>query len=271
MMDGRGAVLIEQASTGRVGILPNILPEKPAAPGDPPCGPRPNPSSPNTYDRQATSNCVLGAGGTKIQLIGPGAYGARATITNGMVYRPNAGTIEVTADHWVDESGSFSTDNDRADGTPSDFAMRLGWLGTQPPKHLNWLPSTFSVSVNTGTGLPTDLAEGDAVAGITLTNDGEDALPGIPGEGRALLTIAPDSLYCSATANHTAVVNINAIPKPDFPVMPPIATGAAAGLGTSDAMSTFAAVEQIKVVCPPASSSANQGQELAPDNPFPVD
>ncbi len=273
MMDGRGAVLVEQASTGRVGILPNILPEEPAVPGEP-CGPRRNPNPPHAYDRQTNSNCELGAGGTTMRLMGPRVYGGVELITNGMVYRPRAGTIEVTADLWVDETGSFSTATDGVGGGPSAASLRLGWFGTEPPNHTNWLVGTFSVSVDTGAG-PMELSipgdGGAAVAGITLTNAGDSALPGIPGEGRALLTIAPDSDYCSATANQTAVVTMSVTPKDGFPQLPPVATGAAAGLGTSTAMSTFAAVEQIKLVCPPASSSANQGQELAPDNPFPVD
>jgi len=36
-------------------------------------------------------------------------------------------------------------------------------------------------------------------------------------------------------------------------------------------LASFAAVTQLRIVCPPASSSANMGQDLVPENPFPVE
>ena len=91
MTMGRGAVYLKELRTGRVGILPNILPEPPATDAVI-CGPRQNTAWPHAYDRQMTSGCMLGGGKTKIRLTGPGAHGSTAMITNGRVYRPNAGT-----------------------------------------------------------------------------------------------------------------------------------------------------------------------------------
>ena len=72
MTMGEGAVYLKEAASGRVGILPNILPEPPPTPAAI-CGPRAD--SDGDYTRQATSSCMLGDGGSKIRLQGPGRYG----------------------------------------------------------------------------------------------------------------------------------------------------------------------------------------------------
>ena len=270
MTAGSGAVLLSETATGRVGILPNILPEPPADPAAI-CGPRQNRNWPFAYDRQATSSCMLGGGRTKIRLTGPGSFGSTATITNGMVYRPNAGTITVTADLWVDESGSYSTalDNSDSDG-PSTASIQKGWAGktasaTGRGSQTNWLNATFGGSVAAAVGTPSPLPAG----GVTLTDDGAGSSPA----GQATFTIATDSDYCSRDNNHTAVLNIAATPgaADTNSLHPPVAVGEAAGLGRSSAVAAFAQITQLRIVCPPASSSANMGQDLVPENPFPVE
>ena len=283
MTMGKGAVYLKETATGRVGILPNILPEAPAEDAAI-CGPRMNPSWPNAYDRQMTSSCMLGNGRATIRLIGPGSFGASATITNGMVYRPNSGTVTVLADLWLNETGSYSTATDNADSSgPSTASIQKGWAGKTATAQgagngENWLTSTFSVSVNRGVGdAQTIPADGSVTfAGVNVTNDGSTSTTsgragGDAPVGRALFTIAPDSAYCSRSNNHTAVVNVAAIPGAAATnnVHPPVATGRDAGLGTAAIFSTVAAVVQLRVVCPP--SSANAGEELVPDNPFPTD
>ena len=261
MTMGRGAVYLKELRTGRVGILPNILPEAP--PEDAAiCGPRMNTSWPNAYDRQVTSSCMLGNGRATIRLIGPGSFGASATITNGMVYRPNSGTVTVLADLWLNETGSYSTATDNADSSgPSTASIQKGWAGKTATAQgagngENWLTSTFSLSVNATVGAPTILtANSAAVAGVILANIGDTSTTsgrtgGDAPVGKAVFTIGPDSSYCSRTANHTAVVNIRATPGTNA-IHPVVATGEAAGLGRSSDVSNFAAITQLRVVCPP--------------------
>ena len=262
MTAGKGAVYMKETATGRVGILPNILP---TAPEDPAaiCGPRRQDAWPYTYSRQANSSCMLGAGKTKIRLIGPGAYGARATITNGMVYRPNSGTVTVTADLWQDESGSYTTvsSDDNAYGT----GVRKGWLGTThtglSDHNTNWLNATFAATLSS-----TDPQAGDiAGAAVTVTDTGSGSSP----SGQATFTIATQSDYCSKDNNHTATLNIFATPADGNNLHPPTAVGKAAHGLTASALSGVTAITQLKIVCAPAS--AQPGTELVPDNPFPTD
>ena len=291
---GSGAVLLTEDATGRIGILPTILPEPPMDPAAV-CGPRKSSSWPNAYTRQATSSCMLGGGKTKIRLVGPGAHGATAMITNGMVYRPNAGTITVTADLWVDESGSYSTatDDGETPAGPSTASIQKGWAGKTASalgsgSRENWLNATFSASVKAAVGAPSLVAAptndgteaGDETAGVSQLNSGavttraaEGDTPAAP-VGKAVFLIGPDSAYCSRDNDHTAVVNIAATPVAADPatgvnaIHPPIATGEDAGLGRSSAVATFAQIAELRVVCPPAS--ANMGHELVPENPFPT-
>jgi len=262
MMAGKGATFVKETATGRVGILPHIVPEPPAAPAAI-CGPRPNRNWPNAYDSQATSSCMLGGGRTKIRLLGPGSFGGTSMITNGMVYRPRSGTVTVTADLWVDESGSYSTavDNDDSDG-PSNASIQKGWAGKTASalgegSGTNWLTATFVASVAAAVGNPTTVpADGsDDVAGVTQTNTGGTAITPegatTPNPvGQAVLTIGPDSAYCSKTNDNAALVNILAVPGTNA-IHPPVATGRAAGLGSSTALASFAAVTQLRIVCPP--------------------
>ena len=283
MTAGKGAVFMKETSTGRVGILPNILPEPPADPAAI-CGPRMVSAFPNAYGRQATSNCMLGGGRTKIRLIGPGAHGSRSMITNGMVYRPSGGTITVTADLWVDESGSYSTN---ADSTSPTYVadIQKGWPGktataTSSGRGENWLTATFGLQVAQAVGQAPPLALNTPTGGVTLTNIGDTSTTsgrtgGDAPVGQAVFTIGGDSSYCSSSNNHTATINIFATPAapgatPGNSIHPPVATGEDAGLGRSSAVASFAAITQLRVVCPPSSSAANQGQELVPENPFPI-
>ena len=247
MTVGKGAVYLKETATGRVGILPNILPEPPADPVAV-CGPRIGPDD-RTYTTQASSNCMLGGGRTKIRLVGPGSFGSQAAITNGMVYRPEAGTVTVTADLWVDESGSYATG-----ATPDAAAIQKGWIGKAAPA-TNWLTATFSASVEATVGTPTDVPADDPdtadevenVAGVSVINDGTDSEPA----GQATFRILPDGNYCSQNANHTAVVNISAeVAEGGNAIHPSVATGRAAGF-TAAADAMVAQRTQLRVVCPP--------------------
>ncbi|MYD87506.1 MAG: hypothetical protein F4Y14_15795 [Acidobacteria bacterium] len=284
MTMGKGAVLLSETATGRVGILPTILPEPPMDPAAV-CGPRQSEDWPYRWSSQATSSCMLGGGGTKIRLVGPGAHGSTAMITNGMVYRPNAGTITVTADLWVDESGAYSTDEAittyLAAETPDDAqtlayrnAIQKGWAGKTATAQgagsgENWLTATFTASVEAAVGTPVTVpADGsDDVAGVTLTNTGTTTTrTGTGGAadaplGKAVFTIGTDTAYCSRTANHTAVLNVLATEGTNA-IHPPVSK-------LRRPLQAYAAAVQLRIVCPPAS--ANMGRDLVPDNPFPVE
>ena len=265
MSMGSGASFVKETASGRVGILPNILPEPPADPAEI-CGPRRTTSWPYPYATQMNKSCMLGAGKTKIRLVGPGAYGARAMITNGMVYRPTVGDITVTADLWVDEMGSYTTTDSNDGGYAA--AVRKGWIGKtargQGDHNTNWLTATFAGSLGQAVGDPTTL-DSTGAGGVALTADGSGSSPA----GQATFTISANADYCSSSNNNTATVTIYATPGTNA-VHPPIAVGRAAHGLTSSALAGVTAITQLRVVCAPASSSS-KGTELVPDNPFPTE
>ena len=232
----KGATFIKQASTGRIGILPNILPEPPV-PDAAVCGPRYN-ATLETYTDEQTTNCVLGDGGTKIRLTGPGAHGTRRTITDGVVSRSTAGNVVVRADLWLNESGSIS-----ATGMPN-----IGWSdkGTD-----NWLVALWSPE-------PVGGAPGATLAnaGITLTSDGETT------SGQGVITISPSLAHCPPTGTQHAVtleiiaggtgatVGGRAV---GMEVHPPL-TEHPDPLFPSRNLTRFSSTN-LKVVCPPRSAS----------------
>ncbi len=268
MTMGSGAVFLKEAASGRVGILPNILPEPPA-PAAVVCGPRRNSSWPYAYDGQQTGSCMLGGGKTKIRLIGPGAYNSRGMITTGMVTRPSVGSITVNADLWVDESGSYSTDTSGANSAPSADSIRKGWIGKtavgQSDHNANWLTSTWTIALDSG-----DPQTGDtAGAGVELTENGGSGV----GDGQATITVSANGDYCPAKGTqYTATIHVIAVPSSGGDaddIHPAVAVGRAAGFAAST-QATFGAATGLRVVCAPRAA-ANQGQELVPDNPFPTD
>jgi hypothetical protein len=240
----KGAVYLKEVATGRVGILPNILPEmtmEPAAVNN--CS---FTTSGTTHTRETTA-CMLGDGRTSLLVQGPTNIftGKRDPLgANAMVTRPVSGSVTVVADLWGNGSGHFTTD---AAGD-----ARLGHPGGTR------LPAMISaVLVGDGAAADTPI-ESSEVGGMTLDAATTTSL----GE----LTIGADSAYCGTTANHTATVKFTATIASDMDrdvVTPSIVAGdrgAAAGV---------AATHTIMVVCP--SASADMGQELVPENPFPVE
>ncbi len=193
MMDGRGAVLIEQASTGRVGILPNILPEKPA-PALRLCG----------YDadgdsfKRRTSNCALGNGGTIIVATTTNPItGATSVVADGSsVVRPAGdGEIVITMDLWANGTGHFTTD-------PAGSA-RLGHpaVAMTDRRAANRLTGvTYLATMGSGPSVAV-LVPGTEAAGITMALGTADVVT---------FTIGADPMYCSATNNHSVPVAVRA-------------------------------------------------------------
>ena len=122
MMAGSGAVFVKEAATGRVGILPNILP-KPRM--DPPrkCGYNDRgtagTSATATADQdnaqftRRASECALGDGGAvALATTTTNSFtGATTTVADkASVVRPNGtGSVVVTVDLWGNGSGHFTT------------------------------------------------------------------------------------------------------------------------------------------------------------------
>ncbi len=260
MTAGSGAVFVKETATGRVGILPNILPEPPMAAAAI-CGPRRHPAFPFPFSLQATSSCMLGGGGSKIRLTGRGTYGGNVHLTSGTVTRNNAngGDIVVRADLWVDESGSYSTADP---ATPAK-----GWIGTEAGNP-NWL-TDVGWTMRLAGAAPGANTEG---AGVTIL----DADPAT--DGQAEITITPSPTYCPARGTqYTATVNIFAWAD-DAETAQGDAIGTTGGdadnlhpaLATVRTLGGAHSAIQLTVTCPPRAA-ANQGQELVPENPFPTD
>ena len=265
MMTGKGAVYLKETSSGRVGILPNILPEPPTPPAAT-CGPRARRSWPYDYNAQLTHSCMLGGGGTKIRLTGPAAHG-RTGMIGEAVTRPATGEpLMLKADLWLDETGSYSTNTDGENDTPTIVSLQKGWVGKTASARGteaggNWL-TDVEWAVNLHGGAPLADAAG---AGITIGDSDFN--------GQAEISIAGSPSYCPAIgAQTTATVIISAGPSTnDIGGVNEIHPGLRR-FSTSNAPATVLAGKHagisLSVMCPPRSS-ANQGTELVPDNPFP--
>ena len=240
MTIGRGAVHLKETATGRVGILPNILPEPPA-PDAVLCGPRYVARSESFSDQQADS-CMLGDGGTRVRLTGPAAHGRRATITSGMVTRPAIGDVVVNADLWVNETGSISTADP---ATPA-----LGWAG-KDSAGANWLNTVFTVALEDA---PPGAAQAAALAGanVVLTNSGDSPVGTNPA-GQAVITISASADYCPASGERSAAtVSIRAAHTVAGNRNPNNLVPQPSALAGSGPLAAFAAATRLTVVCPPA-------------------
>ena len=265
MTEGKGAVYLKEISSGRVGILPNILPEMTTTPDDPNYCSYTSAGSPAVHTRE-TANCMLGNGGSTLLVQGPTNLftGKRPDLmANAMVTRPASGSVTVQADLWGNGSGHFLSDTAITAGVTD---ARLGHKGGTR------LVATIGASLGasgpgSGQNIDSTGPGGNAGAGLTFVPAAPDGQGGtIPNLGQ--LTIIPDATYCSPTAtppvNHTATVTFSATltaAEKAYVVPTLVTTPAAAGTAAS---------HTIMVVCPSASS-ANMGQELVPENPFPTD
>ena len=252
MMAGSGAVLLSETATGRVGILPTILPEPPA-PDTVLCGPR-IPAGSKTYTSQMSSSCMLGNGGAKVRIIGTDHLGREVMITSQTISRPvGSASVTLMADLWHNESGSYSTDTSGTGGAPSTASIQAGWPGKGED---NWLAATWAGTVGGNPG--TAPAAAATTHGVVVT-DGSGSTPA----GQATITITNNTDYCPASATapkHSLTLNVTATPGTNA-VHPAVTTTGPLAAGLS---------AKLTIVCASASS-ANMGQELVPENPFPTD
>ncbi len=193
MTIGRGAVLLEEAATGRLGLLPNILPE-PQTPALRKCG----------YDRKGTTYtrriaaCALGDGGAIIlATVTDGITGTTVQIPDGgtVTRAAGTGTVEVLVDLWANGSGHYTTD-------PAGNA-RLGHpeFGTTALRGTLRLQGV-SYPISTRTGSQAAALPSGGVTATTVAS-------------AATVTIAADSAYCSAANNFPLHVDVSARLDPE--------------------------------------------------------
>ena len=262
MVDGRGAVYVKEASTGRVGILPNILPEPPAK-ALTPCGY--NDAGRGKTPRYTVKNsaCALGDGGTMIRARGAvDPYTGKHT-DGTMVRRPltATNTTVVTVDLWGNGTGHFNQA-----GTPDGTTTADPRLGhAEVPLVLGGTDSTTDGGFVARIG-----GIGTTVIGSTPPSAGNPVDGGATFAVTAdvgTLTIYADGRYCNPTAkppvNETEVFTVSAYVG---------AADTAAGqvtprIATVSATNRLAAQTKITVVCPvwvrsPPGTGTGPGQPV---------
>ena len=265
MAMGKGAVFVKEAATGRVGILPNILPEPPME-ALRKCGAHDRgttgtdaaafPEAANARFRRLTSECAMGDGGTITYATTTNSFTGATTrvMDKSTIVRPSGtGEVVVTIDLWGNGSGHFTTAASGVHALLGQPAAAAGAL--RGAARLTGV--TYEAQLGSG---PTGsaLADGTANGGITMSTATANIVT---------FTIAADTTYCRTTPtvrNNPAPVSVTALMA--------TATDAAQVTPSVARNATSGAVGGISftVVCGSASSSA-QGQELVPENPFPVE
>lgn len=269
--EDKGAVLLKETSSGRIGILPTILPEPPVEPAAK-CGYGYNSATFRYWRRDA--NCMQGDGGTVLRVQGPLNIFTGQRTTGNRIVRPSTGTVDVKIDLWGNGSGHFLTATEAATAT-GRTALTLGgnnFLTGHAGGHP--LPLTSdgnNASPATDGGMTASLGGTESMP--IPAADAEVATNQVGGMNFAVegnvgtLTVGPHSGYCNPLAkpakNTTATVKVNAYVAADQEtvVTPTVATGRTNRLATS---------VTIMVVCPSGSAAAaHQGRDLVPENPFP--
>ena len=266
MAMGKGAVFVKEAATGRVGILPNILPEPPME-ALRKCGADDQGSAgkdaaatveaANARFTRRTSKCEMGDGGTITYATTTNTFTGATTrvMDKSTIVRPSGtGNVVVTIDMWGNGSGHFATATTGVHALLGQPAAAAGALrGTA-----RYTGVTYTARLGSGpTG--SDFVDGTANGGITMDTSTTANV--------VTFTIAADPAYCKSTApvaNNPAPVSVTAL----------MATATDAAQVTPsiarNARSTAVGGISFTVVCGSASS-ANQGQELVPENPFPTE
>ena len=197
MTMGSGAVLLTETATGRVGLLPNILPVEHMDPEDPtPCGATGSGTADKPFKRLA-SGCVMGDGKTITLANYHNAFtDATTRIMDGdSVTRPATtdATTTVTIDLWGNGSGSIWHDP-ATEGTNG-----LNWVrgnpavaGSAARAGARYQGVTYTAKQGSGPG-GSDLTSGTAAGGITFTDAGDSS---------ATVAITADTAYCSKDNNH---------------------------------------------------------------------
>ena len=205
---GRGAVFLKESSTGRVGILPNILPEPPTAAlrtcGFNDRGTRGTSATSNADQADArftrrTEECALGDGGTMTLATTTNTFTGATTVVadKALITRPRGtGEVVITIDLWGNGSGHFTT--------AADGHALLGQSAVAMTSLRGYRLTGVSYRATLGSG-PTanDFQDGTALGGITMdTSTTSNAVT---------FTIAADTAYCSEDNNEPAPVSVTAV------------------------------------------------------------
>lgn len=234
------ASYLKHLSTGRVGLLPHVLPEP--EPDLAPCGPvRQEEGEEETYETR-DSGCTMGDGGAIVGVHTYGVGGSRLSIRGGQVVRPTSGEGTVVGiSLWLNGTGSVVY------GDSSRFPPEFGWpgFGGQSLSVAEW-------QVEVGDAPNATLEAADIQSRLDVRQD----------NGDVHLVVLPSDSYCPAEGDRHAVrLRVRATGANDVqgaplnPVLPRIRSSAE--LGGAIAETTF------HVVCPGRAAAA-AGQELAP-------
>ena len=250
-MMGKGAVYLKHTASGRVGILPNILPEPPMDPATM-CGAY---RKADKSIAQVTSGCMLGDGSTKVRIVGPGDFGRTSeTIGSATVYRNTTAANSVTLDLWTN-GGMVVTDT-------TNTPLGTGYAGFSVALGLADDADGVSAEVG-GFGATLVGALGSGNESLAVTAGNSTATP--PTSDQVTITYegATASAYCTAAASNDAVLTVKLVSDQAdvVPAVKNLGTAAAAYHGTAT----------VTIKCPPPAAGANMGTELVPDNPFPTD
>ncbi len=234
------ASFLKQFSTGRVGILPHVVPVPEEAIA--PCGPvedgELSDGTPKYVARE--TGCAMGDGGTIVGLHQTGTAVDPVPIRGNSVTRPVSGESRVRLSLWLNMTGSVVY------GDAETYPLTFGWPGIDGASPLQ---SEWEVSVVTSGG-PSTLAS----AGLELL----DADPTADGNYRWLVVNASED-HCPTTGTQsTERVRVRATQTaasdgtPWNPVRPPIRHSK--NLDGAAAEATFS------VVCAPRNPASSAGK-----------
>ena len=228
------ATFLKDTASGRVGILPNILPPPDEDP-PPACGQYKEEDDDDETVKQLEDDCLIDASYYVRVTQGPGA-GSDDAITSGQVFRPGTGTIALTLGLYG--NGHLDVENPLGAGFATPLTVTL------------W---EVAATIEGAVGPPQQLGA-ERVAGVTAAS---------LNTASATLTIhgiAESDDLCSGNIPYDVELEIKASPGVNA-VKPPIPSNdtAAGDLRPS---------AKLRVRCPGAA--ANRARSLVPDNPFPV-
>ncbi|MCY4644462.1 MAG: hypothetical protein OXB88_07570 [Bacteriovoracales bacterium] len=250
ILEGNGANFLEHPASGRIGILPTIVPEPPVDPlGS--CGAY---RVDEDTIKQKSSDCALGDGSAYVRVEGPGNYGRRTPITNGMISRNYTGDVTVKINLWSN-GGVVSTDTT---STPIGTGYRNLGDSLSLSQVVIEGPSP-SVTLEDVLG-DANASSSQTVVEGTADNSGDHVIVTIEG--------ADSSDYCTDSRSQNTTISIYLVSNSDTEDNLLPAVKALSG----SMPSTLQAVHgktTLTIKCPPPS--ANKGQNLVPSNPFPTD
>ncbi len=266
MTAGMGAVYLKETATGRVGILPNILP-KPITPLRK-CGYTTGGTAASPTYSVLNTSCQLSDGYLKVwaRYADPLTGATRELMDGGTVVRPGAGVLKIRVDAYGDSH--FTTD-------PTKHGARLG--------HKSGIVANYRA--DSIREMTTQAYVGHRPTQTTLKivdRSGGDAtgfVHGVRAHGTPgpTIEIRPDENFCSSKNNISLPVEhyLNVAPEHRVHITPAIKV-LPQWLRPQYRKDLWRITElKFTVVCPPgsgsASTSSDQGQDPGPDNPLPVE